>query len=118
MPQPPAETPLTGAQVASFMARETDIRLIALCDTVYLPQVRALAAGYTRGAGFTFPPNGPPTENYSDIQFVITAVIARLASNPAQFEREGADGYLNRGSFSGFTFLERLILDAYRRTTV
>lgn len=87
----------------------------------HMRTVTEFVRGYTRGQGFTVIPDG---DNFSgrydvpdDLHAVILAATARLINNPAQVEREGADGWYAVGSFQGFSLPELAVLHSYRRRT-
>lgn len=96
----------------------------AVIAHVAVVQLAALAAGYTRGAGFRTVTTTDGTgqaeitsEVATDIAGVIVLAGARLARNPEQAAYRasgGDDGESFRGSFAGWTLAERAVLDRYR----
>jgi hypothetical protein len=114
--QGPLYPSLSGHDVAAFLGRADDEQLVAMAAR-HLFEIAQLARSYTRGSGFliqdsdnavVFTPN-------AEIASVIVLATARLVTNPAQVQREEADGYAVAGSFQGWTLPERAVLDRYRR---
>lgn len=70
--------------------------------------IAVLAFTYTRGNGF---PDGVPS---APIQRVIITATARLLANPSQIEHQ-IGSVVFRGAFDGWTPLERMILNAFRK---
>lgn len=108
----------SGRDVAAFLGRPGDERLIALGD-VHIVQISALARAYTRGMGFRITNvhlgnNVFSAEPNDEIAAVIIMATARLVVNPAQVASEEADGYRTQGAFGGWTLAERMLLDRYR----
>lgn len=95
--------------VASFLGRADDTSIYYLADE-HLTLVTAFVNAYTRGRGFTVA-EGPN----DDLAAVIITATARLLTNPAQVERETADGYEAVGRLDGFTLPELAVLHRYRR---
>ena len=97
----------TAADVAAYLDR-TDVHDLA---AKHLPIVEAMVKSYTRGVGFD--ETGAPDEAVSA---VIVSACARLTSNPDSTISVSVDEYQTRKTvFEGFTLLERIILDNYRR---
>jgi len=109
------DSPPTGADVARFLGRSQDQEMVALAGE-HVRLVTAFVSGYTRGIGFE-----DPTDSSSDLEPDLRAVIvtatARLVTNPAQTDREGADGWFAVGSFNGFSLPELAVLHRYRQRT-
>lgn len=103
--------PPTGADVAAFLGRSSDAGFVALCN-VHVPLVCRFIEGYTRSQGFD--DGGWMRE---DLRAVAITATARLVTNPAQVEREGADSYYAVGAFNGFSLPELAVIHNYRRRT-
>ncbi len=104
--------------VARFLGREDDDVVIDAANE-QLPLVAEFVRAYTRGKGFGEPTDDPldiPEPN-RDLRAVIITATARLVVNPAQLERESADGYTAVGAFNGFSLPELAVLHRYRRRT-
>ena len=102
---------VTGQVVADFVGRGSDTAFVEVADR-HARTVTALVRSYTRGRGFT--PAGEPGE---DVAAVITTAAARLATNPAQVQREALGDYAMAGAFDGFTLAETAVLHRHRRRT-
>lgn len=101
---------VTAAAVAKFLGRGDDTSLVALAGE-HLPIITAWVNSYTRGVGFEY---GVPDD--PAIEAVIIAATARLAQNPAGEVTVSIDDYnVRKTVFDGFTMLERLVLDGFRR---
>jgi hypothetical protein len=98
-----------GADVAAFLSRPD---LAALAEE-HVPYVARMARAYCGGHGFS----GDGADCEEDIAAVIVAATARLVTNPAQVESEGADGYSVRGGFHAWSLPELGVLHRYRRRT-
>ena len=99
----------TGQEVADFLGRGDDAQLVALAEA-QMPFLTELARAYTRGQGFA--PDGRP---YSDVNAVLVMAAARLVTNPSQLAVESGDGYRAEGGFKGWTLVETMVLNGYRR---
>ena len=102
----------TALDVVNFLGRPGDPPLQAVA-TEHVRLVTAFVHAYTRGRGF----DDDAEECADDVRAVIVASTARLVVNPAQVEREEADGYSVVGAFRGFTLPELLVLNGYRTRT-
>jgi hypothetical protein len=100
---------VTGQDVADFLGRGSDTQLVALAGE-HVVIVNAMVRAYVRGKGYDA--LGEPAD---DVAAVITTATARLVVNPAQLDRESADGYSVSGSFHGFTLAELFVLNQYRK---
>ena len=100
-------------EVADFLGRTGDAALIALAER-HRPIVEQYVYAYVRGNGVTIEEDGSYTFP-ADLAAVVVTATARLVVNPAQVERESADGYSVTGSFSGFSLPEVMVLNRYRR---
>lgn len=97
----------TAEQLNTLLGQQVDTTRL---DAV-LAVVKAMAATYTRGQGFT---NGDPAE---DLAAVILTASARLLVNPSQVphrDRMGAVESDWRGGFIGWTLVELAVLNRYR----
>ncbi len=94
------DSPPTGADVAAFLGRASDSEMVALAGE-HVKLVCAFVSGYTRGIGFEDSTDSA-SDMESDLRAVIVTATARLVTNPAQTDREGADGWYAVGSFNGF----------------
>jgi hypothetical protein len=103
--------PPTGEDVAAFLGRSSDPAFVTLCGN-HVSLVAKFVEGYTRGQGFDS--DGWMVE---DIRAAVITATARLVTNPAQVEREGADAYYAVGAFNGFSLPELAVLHHYRRRT-
>lgn len=103
-----------GEAVAEFLGRADDAEFVAFCGR-HVVRMYSFVFAYTRGVGFD--PIEDPDMVQEDLSAVIVTATARLVTNPAQVERETADGYTAVGGFQGFTLPELKVLDRYRRRT-
>lgn len=103
---------VTAQDVADYLGQGDDSNLVALAGE-HLPLIRAMIHAYTRGVGF----GEDPEDDYeAPIAAVLTSATARSASNPTSVVTVSIDdASFRRTVFDGFTLLERLILDGYRR---
>lgn len=102
-------TVVTGEQVADFLGRGGDLKLIALAR-IHVGIVTELAKAYTRGKGFD--EHGQPN---MEIAGVITMATARLVINPEQNKREQFGEYtVTPGTLYGWTLVEIQTLNRYR----
>lgn len=100
----------TAADVADFLDRGDDTALVALAGA-HLPIVQEWVKAYTRGVGFDVA--GEPNDA---IAGVIVSACARLTSNPDSTITVAVDDFQTRKTvFEGFSLIERLVLDGYRR---
>lgn len=100
----------TGLDVVNFLGRSGDPPMLALA-TEHVKITTAFCRAHTRGRGFD------DEEVAEDLRAVIVAATARLVVNPAQVQRESADGYDVLGSFNGWSLPELIILNGYRQRT-
>lgn len=99
----------TGADVAAFIGEGDDAQLVALAGE-HVAIVTALARSYTRGRGFE------DSTVAEDLAAVITTATARLVVNPEQTTGESVGGYsVTPGSFAGWSLVETIVLNRYRR---
>lgn len=99
----------TATDVAKFLGQGDDTSLVALAGE-HLPIITAWVKSYTRGVGFTA--NVPDDA----IAAVIVAATARLTQNPEGHITLSIDDYSARMTvFEGFTLVERMVLDGFRR---
>lgn len=80
-----------------------------------LPEVQAMVRAYTRGRGFGGPDADP--EPVDEIAAVIVSVTARVITNPSGLQQTTITGPFTEttAGWQGFTLLERVVLDRYRR---
>lgn len=97
----------TTDDLGAFLGREID----AGQATAVLGIVSAMAAGYTRGQGFTEGEPGP------DVRAVILSASARLIADTSQITSEEAMGPFSvsyRAGFDGWSAAELAVLNRYR----
>lgn len=96
--------------VADYLGRGDETDLVALAG-VHLPIVTEWVKSYTRGIGFD------ELDTPADpIAAVIIAATARLTNNPDGEITVTVDDYSTRKTvFEGFSLIEGLVLDDYRR---
>lgn len=78
-----------------------------------LDMAEGLVSAYTRGRHVTCNGNARP-----GVQEVVTAVAARILSNPEQVQQReevGPYSYFKGAGFSGFTLVELAVLNRYRK---
>jgi hypothetical protein len=102
-PEPPSELV---AAVSAFLG-QTGNTVLETQIASHVDVIAALAKSYTRGNGFT---DGVPDET---ITKVIVSATARLVANPEQTETQVGTVVL-RSYFTGFSVIERLVLNEYR----
>lgn len=100
--------PSLAPDVVAFLGVSDDAATVALAEQ-HTPVITELVRAYTRGAGFDA--NGAP---FPEVRAVILTATARLVANPEQIESY-VSGAGVRGGFTGFTLLESLVLNRYRR---
>ncbi|QZY52722.1 hypothetical protein [Leucobacter tenebrionis] len=97
------------ADVAAFLGQAGDSAVVSLAGQ-HLPIITAWVKSYTRGVGFTYDVPDDP------ISAVIVAATARLTQNPEGKITVALDDYSVRMTvFEGFSLVERMVLDGYRR---
>ena len=102
----------TAADVARFLGQGGDTSLVALAGE-HLPIITAWVSTYTRGVGFD--QQGDPNDA---VAAVIVAATARLTQNPEGKITVAIDDYSARMTvFEGFSIIERMVLDGFRRKT-
>lgn len=98
-----------GYDVAAFLGEGDDPELVALAEE-HVGTVTTFARSYTRGGGFT------ELSVAEDVAAVIRTATARLVTNPEQVRQEGIGGYsVSPGGFHGWTLVESVVLNRYRR---
>ncbi|MBG6237388.1 hypothetical protein IWX78_000331 [Mycetocola sp. CAN_C7] len=99
----------TATDVANYLDRGDDFELVTLAG-VHLPLITQLVKAYTRGNGFT-------ADVPDDIvRAVIISATARLTQNPDGTITVNIDDFQTRKTvFEGFSLIERVVLDGYRR---
>jgi len=102
----------TAADVSAFLGSPGNAGIEALAEA-HLPIIEQLARGYTRGKGFT--DDGAE----DDVAAVIVSAAARSVANPTRIASSIVGGiqtqYGGSGTFTGWTILERAVLDRYRK---
>ncbi|GAB2917294.1 hypothetical protein GCM10027047_13850 [Rhodococcus aerolatus] len=102
----------TGADVLAYLGWPSAPELIAQADQ-HVETVKMLALAHTRGRGLV------DVFGACDDAFgaVILSAAARSLSNPSHARRIEAGSYNEVGGvFSGWTLVERVVLDGLRRT--
>jgi hypothetical protein len=101
---------ITGLDVAQFLG-DTTVDTVELADR-HLPLVLEMVRTYTRGRGFT---GGEPTPA---VRAVVISATARLTANPDSIITLAVDDYsVRRTVFEGFSLIEKMTLDGFRRKT-
>lgn len=100
----------TVTELADLLGRDETDAVFAASAAESLAIVEQFVRAYTRGVGF----DPDPTD---DLDVVILAATARLVVNPAQMETERVDAFSATGGFHGFTLVEQLVMNRYRRRT-
>lgn len=98
---------VTGQRVADFLGGGTDTNLVALAES-HAEVVTQMCRAYTRDAGFVA---GVPND---DIAAVIVTASARLVANPQQIAND-VGAVSMRGGFNGFSLVEQIVLNRYRK---
>lgn len=94
-------------RVVAFMGQQDNAPVVALAAE-HVAVIKAMAKAYTRDVGFT---DGTPND---EISAVIVTSAARLLANPEQLR--GTVGTVQvLDGFSGFSLLEQVVLNRYRR---
>lgn len=97
-------------RVADHLGISLDTKTTMLIIT-NLEIVRELVSEYTRGKGFDV--DGNPTPG---LEAVIVSATARITQNPEGVITETIGDYsVRRSVFTGFSLVEKLVLDGYRR---
>jgi hypothetical protein len=104
---PPADEPTALVAAVSAFLGQTGNTVLETQIASHVDVIAALAKSYTRGNGFT---DGEPDET---ITKVIVSATARLVANPEQTETQVGTVVL-RSYFTGFSVIERLVLNEYR----
>lgn len=101
-------------QVLDFLGRPGDTSLSGTVEQA-IPIITTMVRAYTRGKGFTEAPFDDDAE--PDLEGVIIAAAARLATNPGQLQVDETAGPFSRSlrnSFVGWTIAEQTVLNRYR----
>lgn len=98
---------VTGQQVADFLGGGADSNLVTLAET-HAEVITQMCRAYTRNVGFV---GGEPND---EIAAVIVTAAARLVSNPQQLANDVGE-VSTRGGFNGFSLIERIVLNRYRK---
>lgn len=112
-PEPePVPEPVTRSiaqEVAAALDRDGDLDTIKLAET-HAPLVTVFVRSYTRGRGFL---EGEPN---ADLRAVIVSATTRWTVNAEQSRQYSAGDYSETGAtLTGFSLLERHVLNLYRR---
>lgn len=109
-PVPEPTGPRTIAEeVAAALDRDGDPDTIKLAET-HVPLVTVFVRSYTRGRGFL---EGAPND---DLRAVIISATTRWTVNAEQSRQYSAGDYSESGAtLTGFSLLERHVLNLYRR---
>jgi hypothetical protein len=103
---------IDAADLLAYLGRPSSSETLILA-TQHLAVVTAFVKAYTRGKGFD--EYGDPAE---DVGRVILTATARLHDNPEQAGRYTiGDVSESPAILSGFTLIERAVLNQYRRRT-
>lgn len=102
----------SGSDVLTYLGWPSNADLAAQADQ-HVQLVVALASNYTRQRGI----NVVTGQCDWAVRAVVLAASARSLSNPSQSRRIEAGSYSELpASFAGWTLVERVVLDGYRRT--
>ncbi len=100
----------SASDVAAFLGQGSDSSTLALAEQ-HLPVITAWVKAHTRGVGFDLFV-GPDDA----LAAVIVSATARLTQNPSGLVSVSVDdGSVRKTVFEGFSLVERMILDNYRR---
>lgn len=103
----------TPGEVATFLQWDAET---APTIAPHLVSVTAFVRSYTRGVGFTTTTEGPYVEQ--DVAAVIVSATCRSVTNPEQVSRVEVGSYnAMPARFEGFTLVEQIVLNNYRRRT-
>lgn len=98
----------TVEKVATFLGQSTSNSRFMTQAAEHVEVIAEMAHEYTRGRGFTA---GVPSDA---MKRVIISASARLLANPEQLQFQTGIVTI-RGAFDGWTPLEKVLLDTYRR---
>lgn len=102
----------SGADVLTYLGWPSNEDLAAQADQ-HVALVAAMASNYTRNRGIDVVTGACSWA----LRAVVLAAAARSLSNPSQSRRIEAGSYSELpAAFSGWTLVERAVLDGYRKT--